>query len=133
MQCVLTGELTKTYDALTFAQGTSMVLYGELRKVPEGAKAPNGRELQVDYYKVLGAAPTGEDAITNKVSSEQNMWDSQMLDNRHLVLRGDNASSVMKVRSAIESAFAETYKELRFTKVSPPALVQTQVEGGSTL
>ena len=133
MQCVLTGDLTKTYDALTFAQGTSLVLYGELRKVPEGATAPDGRELHVDYYKVLGAAPTGEDAITNKVSSEQNMWDSQMLDNRHLVLRGDNASSVMKVRSAIEWAFAKAYKDLHFTKVSPPALVQTQVEGGSTL
>jgi len=133
LQCVLTGDLTKTYDALTFAQGTSIALFGELRKVPEGATAPDGRELQVDYYKVIGAAPTGDDAITNKVSSEQNQWDSQMLDNRHLVLRGDNASSVMKVRSAIEWAFAKAYKDLHFTKVSPPALVQTQVEGGSTL
>jgi asparaginyl-tRNA synthetase len=133
LQCVLTGDLTKTYDALTFAQGTSIALFGELRKVPEGATAPDGRELQVDYYKVIGTAPTGDDAITNKVSSEQNQWDSQMLDNRHLVLRGDTASSVMKVRSAIEWAFAKAYKDLHFTKVSPPALVQTQVEGGSTL
>lgn len=133
LQCVLTGELTKTYDALTFAQGTSIALFGEMRKVPEGATAPDGRELQVDYYKVIGSAPTGDDAITNRVSSEQHQWDSQMLDNRHLVLRGDTASSVMKVRSAIEWAFAKAYKDLHFTKVSPPALVQTQVEGGSTL
>ncbi|KFY14501.1 hypothetical protein V492_02582 [Pseudogymnoascus sp. VKM F-4246] len=133
LQCVLTGDLTKTYDALTFAQGTSLALFGEMKKLPDGATAPDGRELQVDYYKVIGSAPSGDDAITNKVSSEKNMWDAQMLDNRHLVLRGDNASSVMKVRSAVEWAFAKAYKDLKFTKVSPPALVQTQVEGGSTL
>jgi asparaginyl-tRNA synthetase len=39
----------------------------------------------------------------------------------------------MKVRAAVEWAFAKGYKDMHFTKVSPPALVQTQVEGGSTL
>lgn len=133
LQCVLTGDLTKTYDALVFAQGTSLTLYGEMRKVLAGQSAPDDRELVVDYYQVIGTAPTDKDAITNKVSAEQNQWDAQMLDNRHLVLRGDNASSVMKVRSAVEWAFARTYRDMNFTKVSPPALVQTQVEGGSTL
>lgn len=133
LQCILAGKLTQTYDALTLAQGTSLTLYGEMRQVLEGQKAPDSRELHVDYFKVIGAAPSDDDAITNKVSSQQNQWDSQMLDNRHLVLRGDTASSVMKVRSAIEWAFAKAYKDLQFTKVSPPALVQTQVEGGSTL
>lgn len=133
LQCVLSGDLTKTYDALTFAQGTSLTLFGEMKKVPVGQSAPDNRELHVDYYKVIGTAPTDRDAITNRISAEQNQWDAQMLDNRHLVLRGDTASSVMKVRSAIEWAIAKAYKEMCFTKVSPPALVQTQVEGGSTL
>ena len=56
-----------------------------------------------------------------------------MLDNRHLVLRGEGASSVMKVRSALERAFSDFYADEEFYKVSPPAFVQTQVEGGSTL
>jgi asparaginyl-tRNA synthetase len=133
LQCVLTGDLTKTYDALTFAQGTSLLLFGEMRKVMAGQSAPDSRELHVDYYEVIGTAPTDKDAITNKVSAEQNMWDAQMLDNRHLVLRGDMASSVMKVRSAVEWAFTKAYRDMKFVKVSPPALVQTQVEGGSTL
>lgn len=134
LQCVLAGDLTKTYDAMTFAQGTSLRLYGELRKVPEGQTAPDGRELHVDYYEVIGTAPTEEDAITNKVSSAQNQWDAQMLDNRHLVLRGDHASSLMKIRAAVESAFNRVLEDqMQFVKVSPPALVQTQVEGGSTL
>ncbi|KAI0851086.1 asparaginyl-tRNA synthetase [Daldinia vernicosa] len=134
LQCILAaGDLTKTYDALTFAQGTSLALYGEMRKVPAGQTAPDDRELHVDYYEVLGASPSDEDAITNKVSSQQNQWDAQMLDNRHLVLRGENASALMKIRAAVEGAFTKVYEELHLTKVSPPALVQTQVEGGATL
>lgn len=133
LQCVITGDLTKTYEALVFAQGTSLTLYGEMRKVPEGQSAPDNRELHVDYFKVIGRSPSDAEAITNKVSAQQDQWDSQMLDNRHLVLRGDTASSVMKVRSAVEWAFAKAYKEMQITKISPPAFVQTQVEGGSTL
>lgn len=134
LQCVLqAGDLTKTYDALTFAQGTSLALYGEMRKVPEGQQAPDSRELHVDYYEVIGASPGDDEAITNKISSQQNQWDSAMLDNRHLVLRGENASALMKLRAHVEWAFTKTYHEMKFVKVSPPALVQTQVEGGATL
>ncbi|KAK4169323.1 asparaginyl-tRNA synthetase [Cladorrhinum sp. PSN259] len=133
LQAILTGDLTKTYDALLFAQETSLVLYGEMKKVPEGAEAPDGRELHVDYYKVLGAAPSDLDAITNRVSREQDPWEASMLDSRHLVLRGDNAAAVMKLRQYVELAFIDSYRELDFVKVSPPAMVQTQVEGGSTL
>ncbi|OAA71377.1 asparaginyl-tRNA synthetase [Cordyceps fumosorosea ARSEF 2679] len=134
LQCVLqSGDLTKTYDALTFAQGTSLTLYGEMRKVPDGQQAPDGRELHVDYYEVIGASPGDDEAITNKVSVSQNQWDQGMLDNRHLVLRGDNAASLMKLRSQVEWAFIKTYNDMKFVKVSPPALVQTQVEGGATL
>ena len=133
LQCILSGDLTKTYDALTFAQGTSLTLFGEMKKVLVGQQAPDSRELHVDYYKLIGTSPSDADAITNRVSAQQDPWESAMLDNRHLVLRGDNASSVMKVRSAVEWAFAKAYKEMAFTKISPPAFVQTQVEGGSTL
>ncbi|KAM3561415.1 hypothetical protein ARSEF4850_003241 [Beauveria asiatica] len=134
LQCVLqAGDLTKTYDALTFAQGTSLTLYGEMRKVPDGQQAPDNRELHVDYYEVIGSSPGDEEAITNKVSVSQNQWDQGMLDNRHLVLRGDNAASLMKLRSQVEWAFSKTYNDMKFVKVSPPALVQTQVEGGATL
>ncbi|KAG6365085.1 hypothetical protein INS49_006691 [Diaporthe citri] len=134
LQCILAaGPLTSTYDALTFTQSTSLTLYGEMKKAPETAKVPDNRELHVDYYEVLGAAPTDLDALTNKVSATQDQWESDMLDNRHLVLRGDKASSVMKLRSEVDYAFRHLYKQMKIRQVSPPALVQTQVEGGSTL
>lgn len=133
LQCILTGDLTKTFDALIFAQETSLVLYGEMMKVPAGQTAPDNRELHVDYYKVYGTAPLDADAITNRISAQQDPWESAMLDQRHLALRGDTASAVMKVRSSIKNALCNIYEEWAFTEVSPPAFVQTQVEGGSTL
>ena len=92
---------------------------------------PLDRELHADYFTVIGAAVGDKEAITNKVQAD---GDPQMLlDNRHLTLRGDVSSMVMKVRAAVEAAFQTTYAELDITKVSPPSMVQTQVEGGATL
>ncbi|KAK5725338.1 hypothetical protein LTR15_003523 [Elasticomyces elasticus] len=131
LQCVLTGPLAKTYDAVTLTRETSMMITGEMWEVPPGAHAPDNRELHADYFEIIGKAPGGNDAITNKV---QEKGDPQtLLDQRHLVLRGEKAAAVMFVRSAVEHAFHTKYHELNYIKVSPPALVQTQVEGGSTL
>lgn len=131
MQCVLTGDLAKTYDVVTLTRETSMMITGEMWQVPAGAHAPDNRELHADYFEIVGKAPGGDDAITNKVQAK---GDAQtLLDMRHLVLRGEKASSVMFVRDAVEHAFNVKYHELGYVKVSPPALVQTQVEGGSTL
>ncbi|KAK4613800.1 Asparagine--tRNA ligase, cytoplasmic [Fulvia fulva] len=131
MQCVVTGQLAKTYDALTLTRETSMMITGEMWEVPPGARAPDNRELQADYFEIIGKAPGGEDAITNVVQAK---GDAQtLLDRRHLVLRGETSAAVMFVRDAVEHAFNVKYHELGYVKVSPPALVQTQVEGGSTL
>ena len=131
MQCVLAGPLANTYDALTLTRESSMMICGEMWEVLRQHKAPNNRELHADYFEIIGKAPGGEDAITNKVQAK---GDPQtLLDMRHLVLRGETASNVMFVRDAVEHAFNVKYHELGYVKVSPPALVQTQVEGGSTL
>ena len=133
LQCVFTGPLAKTYDALTLTRETSMELYGEMWEVPPGAHAPDNRELQVDYFKIHPGwkAVGGDEAITNRVSAGTEH--STLVDLRHLTLRGETASSVLLVRDAVESAFIQAFKELQMRKVSPPALVQTQVEGGATL
>ncbi|KAK4936797.1 asparagine--tRNA ligase [Elasticomyces elasticus] len=131
MQCVFTGRLIKTYAAMTLTLETSLAIHGELRSLPPKAHAPLDRELHADFFSVVGTAVGDKEAITNKV---QEGGDPQtLLDNRHLVLRGDNASSVMKVRAAVTRAFRQTYVETRLTEVTPPAMVQTQVEGGATL
>lgn len=133
MQCVLSGKFAKTYDAITLTQETSLEILGELWEIPAGASAPLNRELHVDYFKIdpTWKAPGGDDAISTRVAPDADP--NTKLNLRHLTLRGDTASSIMIVRDAVEFAFNTVYRELRFRKVSPPALVQTQVEGGSTL
>lgn len=120
MQVILQGQLAKTYDALTLTRETSMEILGELREVPEGAHAPNGRELHADYYKIQPGwqAAGGDDAITNRVSKDTEH--ATLLDLRHLTLRGETASKVLIVRDAVEWAFHVAYKELRLYVLHPP-------------
>ncbi|GAW22563.1 hypothetical protein ANO14919_121030 [Xylariales sp. No.14919] len=133
MQVVISGKLAKTYEALTLTRETSMEIFGEMRQVPAGARAPLDRELHADFYRIPNhwKAAGGEDAITNRVTADTDR--ATLLNLRHLTLRGEGASSVMLVRDAVEYAFNQAYRELKIRKVSPPALVQTQVEGGATL
>ena len=133
LQCVLTGDPAKTYDALTLTLETSIDLYGEMWEVPPGQHAPDDRELHVDYFRVIGKAAGDKEAITTRVAADADP--QTLLDNRHLVLRGEVSSSVMKVRAAVLRAFRQTYEEITPTclEVTPPCMVQTQVEGGATL
>ncbi|KAL8986054.1 MAG: hypothetical protein Q9205_000397 [Flavoplaca limonia] len=133
LQCVLTGDLTKTYDAMTMTLETSLEIYGEMWEVPPKQHAPDDRELHADFYEVIGKAAGDKEAITTRVAADA---DPQTLyDNRHLVIRGHHASSVMKVRAALLRAFRQTYEEITPSclEVTPPCMVQTQVEGGATL
>lgn len=131
LQVVLAGKLTKTYDALTLTRETSMEIIGELCEPPPGNHAIDNRELHADFYMIHPGwkAAGGDDTITNRVQIKGDP--TQMLDLRHLKLR--DSPAVMFVRDAVEFAFHQAYRETQVRKVSPPALVQTQVEGGSTL
>ena len=56
-----------------------------------------------------------------------------LYDQRHLVIRNTIPTYVLKVRAAVLAAFRDVYLEDHITEVTPPCMVQTQVEGGSTL
>jgi len=69
--------------------------------------------------------------MSNKVN--ENSDPSVKYDLRHLVLREEKASGILKVRSQVMKAFRDHFDHRGFTEVTPPAMVQTSVEGGSTL
>lgn len=131
IQAVLTGDLANAYQTQNLTIESTVTLYGVIEPVPEGASAPGGHELKVDYYEIVGLAPSGEEAFTNLV--QENADPSLMLDRRHLTLRGDVLSSVMRIRAALLRSIRDVYHEEGILEVTPPCLVQTQVEGGSTL
>ncbi|THG94682.1 hypothetical protein EW026_g6838 [Hermanssonia centrifuga] len=131
LQCVLSGLVAQTYDALTLTLESSVELIGMLQAVPEGKTAPGGHELIVDHWTILGAAPGADDAFTNRLNEKSDP--SIQADLRHLVLRGETASAVLKLRAALLSSFRASLVSHDLTEVTPPCLVQTQVEGGATL
>ncbi|XP_043278024.1 asparagine--tRNA ligase, cytoplasmic [Venturia canescens] len=129
LQSVLNDTLCQTYDALVLATEASIELFGILKAVPEGKTAPGGHELLVDYWRLIGASPAGgADSILN----EEAHPDVQ-LDNRHIMIRGENTCRVLMVRSAVLQAFRDHYRDRGYCEITPPTMVQTQVEGGSTL
>ena len=131
IQAVLTGDLAKARQTQELTLESTVALKGVIHKLPEGKSAPGGVELKVDYYEVVGLSPGGEDSFTNKI--QENADPSLLLDQRHLALRGESLSAVMKVRAALMRAVRQFYYEESMVEVTPPCMVQNQVEGGSTL
>ncbi|XP_062516538.1 asparagine--tRNA ligase, cytoplasmic-like [Corticium candelabrum] len=129
LQCVLNDNLCLCYESLVLTAESTIAVYGFIKIVPEGKMAPGGHELIVDYWELVGLAPAG--GTDNAVNRESSV--DIMLDQRHLVLRWETPANIMKVRSAVQHCFREHYFANGYYEISPPVLVQTQVEGGATL
>lgn len=131
LQTVLTGDLAKARITQELTLESTVRIKGVIEKLPEGKSAPGGVELKADFYEVIGLAPAGEDSFTNKV--QEGADPALLLDQRHLAMRGETLSSVLKVRAALLRAIRRFLEEEGLLEVTPPCMVQTQVEGGSNL
>lgn len=131
LQCILTGDLCRSKEVPKLTVESTISVFGKLVAVPEGKSAPGGHELVVDYWKLVHAAPSGIDAFETRLNKEANP--DVLYDLRHLVLRGETASNLMKLRSAFLQAFRAHYIEQGYCELTTPCLTQTECEGGSTL
>lgn len=131
VQLVMTGDCIKTLDALDLTVESTIEITGTVQKVKDGQSAPQGIEVIVDWWKIVGRAPAGEDAFEGRIPADADP--SIRADLRHLELRGETATAVMRFRASLLRAFREALYKREFTEVTPPCMVQTSVEGGSTL
>jgi len=101
---------------------SSIELEGE---VIEDKRAPGGYEIKVTNVNIVNSADVFP--ITEDQSTEF------LLDQRHLWIRSQKLSSILKVRSTIVGAIHEFFRKNGFYEFDAPVLQPNQCEGGSTL
>jgi len=93
--------------------------------VVKDARAPGGFELRAKTFSVLG--PSDNFPITEYQSEEH------LLNNRHLWIRSQELTKIMKVKSTVLAAAREWFSQNEFFEVTPPIITANSCEGGSTL
>lgn len=129
LQCVFANDLCKTKNANILHTEAAITVEGQVYKIEDAKKSPGGHELHCDYWKLISNAPAG--GIGNMLNSDSHI--DIKLDQRHLMLRGEVLPKVMIFRAIVLQAFRDHFAENNCLEVTPPTLVQNQVEGGSTL
>lgn len=88
-------------------------------------RAPGGWEVQVERFGVIHVGETFP--ITKDESVEH------LLDNRHLWLRSQHLSKIMKVKHVFLTALRGHLNEQGFIETTPSVITKIAGEGGSTL
>lgn len=134
IQVVISSPLIETEELLDISLESTVEIQGKIKEFPNTAKIPFGSikyELHATAINIIAKAPGGDQAFTNQVAETSGR--GTLSDKRHLVLRGDNASEILKIRAFILNSIRSYFNSIKATEVTPPLMVQTQVEGGSTL
>lgn len=125
LQCVLSGALNQTLDALQLCREAAIEVFGQLKS---DKRAVGELELTVDFWQLIGASDVELEGRINQHSNAD-----QLADQRHLQLRQLQDSYILRLRSLAMQCFRSHFTDKQWCEVTPPTLVQTQVEGGSTL
>jgi len=98
-------------------------------KIKRDDRAPYmGLEVQVDSIDIISKS---DPEIENELRPDSGP--EVALDKRHLVIRGESTTKILKFRAYTLRAFRKYYDDRGYLEMTPPTIVQTQVEGGSTL
>lgn len=119
VKCVLSGSVSLTFS-------TSLTVQGTVVRV----RNPRDRftvEIHVDHYTIYGGAQAPSFPL-NRDSDKDSV-----LNYAHLALRLPERSLFLIARSRLLSLFRDFYRSHSYVEITPPTIVQTQVEGGSTL
>ncbi len=98
-------------------------------------RAPGGHELIVSSGTVVGGVnpdvpfPITESAMASADGGETEF----LLDNRHLYLRTQRMTTMLKIRSTVFGSVHSYFRDRDFIEYQAPSFVAGAVEGGSTL
>jgi len=109
-------------DAVKALIESSITVTGTVKK---DGRAPGGYELQATDFRVTHFSETFP--ITKDQSTEF------LLDVRHLWLRSQHLTNMLKARHFIVKYLREFFDEQGFWEISPPIITKSGCEGGSTL
>lgn len=101
---------------------SSLEIQGTVKK---DMRAPGGYELQASKVKIISFAEPFP--IVKDQSPEF------LLDQRHLWIRSQKLTSIMKIRSTIVGAIHRFFRDKGYYEFDAPVLQPNQCEGGSTL
>ena len=91
----------------------------------------NKIEIQVNRLDFISQLDPKEIPFKSKLNKEAGQ--EILGDNRHLIIRSLVQTQILKMRSYLLTAFRNEFLKTNAFEVQPPLIVQTQVEGGSTL
>lgn len=96
--------------------------------VTEDKRSPYGYEIRAECAKVISPSqPTIEEELQPDSSVDV------LLDKRHLVIRGEKASAVLRYTDKLLRYIREFCVEKGLTEVVPPIITKAACEGGATL
>jgi len=126
LQCVLVQkqlapETWQRFLELTIE--TSIAVEGSVRAEN---RAPGGYELAVTQLTIIGPSPD------YPIQPKEHGIDF-LLDHRHLWLRSNQQRAILRVRSEIESAIHDFFRDRRFVRVDTPIITGAIGEGGAGL
>jgi len=93
--------------------------------VKRDERALGGYEIQVKDLKVVGLA--------ERFPISKDLSEEFLRDVRHLWLRSQKMTKILKIRSEVFSAIDEFFRKKGYIEVQSPSIVSSACEGGSTL
>jgi asparaginyl-tRNA synthetase len=101
---------------------SSVIAKGTVRS---DKRAPGGYEIDLIDFHIVGLAEEWPLPVDAGVDV--------LFDKRHLHLRGEKQTSIMKIRAEVFEALREWFRQDDWTEVHPPMIISASVEGGATL
>lgn len=119
IKCVFSGSVNLTFS-------TSLTVWGQVSSKVSG-KDRFEFEVQVEKYEIYNGNEAPSFPI-NKSSDKDSL-----LSYAHLALRLPERSLFLLARSEMLRCYRDFYHKNEYVEITPPTIVKTQVEGGSTL